>query len=78
MISFSLQNLKMSPYLHMFPERAGVCIGLVTHFADIWLVRCVHVHVLFPVAAVRKAPVAAVELAFKWLLTCKWEQTLGF
>lgn len=25
-------------YLHMFPERAGVCVGLVAHFADVWLV----------------------------------------
>lgn len=66
------------PYLHVFPERAGMCVGLVTHFADIWLVRCVHVHVLFPVAAVCKAPVAAVELAFKRLLACKCEQTPKF
>ena len=58
-------------YLHVFPERAGVGVGLVAHFADVWLVRCVDVHVLFPVAAVGEASVTAIELTLKRLLTCK-------
>lgn len=42
-------------------------VGLVAYFADVGLVRSMHVHVLFSVAAVRKAPVATLELAFKRL-----------
>lgn len=52
----------------MFPERAWVRVGLVAHFADVWFVRSVHMHVLFAVAAVREAPVASLELALKRLL----------
>lgn len=57
----------------MFPERAGVRVGLVAHFADVRLIRSVHVHVLFPVTAVGEASVAAVEFTLERLLTCKME-----
>ena len=62
-------------YLHVFPERAGVCVWLVAHFADVWLVWCVHMHVLFPVAAVGEASVAAVKFTLKRLLTCGRKRT---
>lgn len=62
-------------YLHMFPERAGVRVGLVAHFADVWLVGRVHMHVLFPVAAVGEASVTAIKFALKRLLTCRIKHT---
>lgn len=46
-----------------------MCVGLVAHFAQIWLVRRVDVHVFLAVTAVCKSPVAAVKLALKRLLT---------
>lgn len=55
-------------YLHVFAQRAGVRVGLVTHLAKIGLVARVHMHVLLAVAAIRKASVAALELAFEGLL----------
>ena len=58
-------------YLHVFPERAGVCVWLVAHFADVWLVWRVHMHVLFPVAAVGEASVTAIKFTLKRLLTCR-------
>lgn len=58
-------------YLHVFPERAGVCVGLVAHFADVGLVRSVHVHVLFPVATVGEASVAAIEFTLERFLSCQ-------
>lgn len=54
--------------LHVFSEGAGVCVGLVAHFAQIGLVRRVDVHVFLAVAAVCKPPVAAFKLALKRLL----------
>lgn len=57
-------------YLHVFPQRAGVCVRLVTHLAQIGLIRGVHVHVLLPVAAVGEAPVTALELTLEGLLPC--------
>lgn len=48
-------------------------VGLVAHFADIGLVRGVHMHVLLAVAAVGKAPFAALELAPEGLLPW-WRQ----
>lgn len=56
-------------YLHVFSEGAGVCVGLVTHFAEVWLVRCVDMHVFLAVTAVCKSPVAAFKLTLKGLLT---------
>lgn len=47
--------------LHVFSQGAGVCVGLVAEFAQIWLVRRVNVHVLLPVTAVGEASVAAFE-----------------
>lgn len=55
--------------LHVFSERAGVCVGLVAHFAEIWFVRRVDVHVFLAVTAVCKSPVAAFKLTLKRLLT---------
>lgn len=46
-------------------------VGLVAHFADIGLVRGVHMHVLLAVAAVGEASVAAFEFTFERFLTCK-------
>lgn len=46
-----------------------MCVGLVAHFAQIGLVRCVDVHVLLSVAAVGEPPVAALELALERLLS---------
>lgn len=57
--------------LHVLPQGAGVRVALVAapDLARVRLVAGVHVRVLLPVAAVRKPPVAAVELAFKGFLT---------
>lgn len=43
-------------------------VRLVAQFAQVRLVGCVHVHVLFPIAAVGEASVTAVKLAQKRLL----------
>lgn len=65
-----MKNVKsLEFYLHVFSEGAGVCVGLVAHFAQIWLVRRVDVHVFLAVAAVREPPVAAFKLTLKRLLT---------
>lgn len=58
-----------SIYLHVLSEGAGVRVGLVTHFAEIGLVGSVHMHVLFAVAAVCKAPVTALKFTLKWFFT---------
>lgn len=47
-----------------------MCIGLVAHFAEIWLVRCVNMHVFFPVAAVCKPSVAAFKLTLEGFFSC--------
>lgn len=57
------------PYLHVFSEGTGVCVGLVAHFAEIGLVRRVDVHVFLAITAVCKPPVAAIKLTLKRLLT---------
>lgn len=54
----------------MFSEGAGVCVGLVAHFAQIGLVRRVDVHVFLSVAAVCKPSVAALKLTLERLLSC--------
>lgn len=46
-----------------------MCVGLVTHFAEIRLVRRVNVHVLLSVAAVCKPSVAAFKLTLEGLLS---------
>lgn len=48
-----------------------MCVGLVAHFADVWLVRRVHVHVLFPVATVGESSVAAIEFTLERFLPCQ-------
>lgn len=55
----------------MLAQGARVRVGLVAHFADIGLVRGVHMHVLLAVAAVGEASVAAFEFTFERFLTCK-------
>lgn len=47
-----------------------MCVGLVTHFAEIWLVRRVNMHVFLSVAAVCKPSVAALELTLERFLSC--------
>lgn len=47
-----------------------MCVGLVAHFAEIWLVRRVNMHVFFPVAAVCKPSVAAFKLALEGFFSC--------
>lgn len=47
-----------------------MCVGLVTHFAEIRLVRRVNVHVFLSVAAVCKPSVAALKLTLERLLSC--------
>lgn len=46
-----------------------MCVGLVTHFAQIGLVRRVNVHVLLSVAAVCEPSVASLELTLERLLS---------
>ena len=59
-------------HLHVLPQGAGVRVGLVAaaHFAIIGLVAGVDMGVLFPVAAVSEASVAAIKFTFEGLLTC--------
>ena len=59
----------------MFDEVTFRSGGIVVDFTFEWLVRCVDVHVLFPVAAVGEASVTAVEFTLKRLLTCKIKYT---
>ena len=58
--------------LQVFSQRGWVSVGLVAppHPAREGLLSGVDVHVLLPVAGVGEAPIAAVDLALKWLLTC--------
>ena len=58
--------------LQVFSQRRRVSVGLVAaaHPAREGLLSGVDVHVLLPVAGVGETPVAAVDLALKWLLTC--------
>lgn len=51
-----------------------MCVGLVTHFAQIGLVRCVNVHVLLSVTAVCKPSVAALELTLEGLFSWRVEK----
>lgn len=48
-----------------------MCVGLVTHFAEIRLVRRVNMHVFLSVAAVCKPSVAALKLTLERLLSCR-------
>lgn len=55
---------------HVFPQGAGMCVGLVTapHFAVVRLVTRVDMGVLLPVTTVGKFPVTTVKLTFERLL----------
>lgn len=61
----------------MLPQGTGVRVGLVAaaHFAIVGLVAGVDVGVLFPIAAVGEASIAAFKLAFKGFLTCSESAT---
>ena len=61
--------------LHMFSQRAGVCVGLYTLFAQIGLVRRVNVQVFLAVTAVGEASVAAEEITHERFLP--WRRTEG-
>ena len=56
----------------VLPQGGRVGVGLVAASggAVVRLVGGVDVHVLLPVAGVGEAPITAVDLALKWLLTC--------
>lgn len=47
-----------------------MCVGFITHFAEIWFVRGMDVHVFLTITAVRKAPVTAFELTLERFFTC--------
>lgn len=47
-----------------------MCVGLVTHFAKVGLIRCVDVHVFLSVTAVCKPPVTAFKLTLERFLSC--------
>lgn len=47
-----------------------MCVGLVTHFAEVWFVRRVNVHVFLSVAAVCKPSVTTFKLTLERLLPC--------
>lgn len=59
--------------LHMFSQRAGVCVGLDTLLAQIGLVRRVNVQVFLAVTAVGEASVAAEEITHERFLP--WKRT---
>ena len=49
-------------------------VGLVAHFAEVWLVRRVNVHVFLSVTAVREPSVTALKFTLKRLLSCRKKQ----
>ena len=55
----------------MFAQRAWMRVGLLTHLAQIGLVRRVNVHVFLAVTAVGKASVAAEVITHERLLSWK-------
>lgn len=55
--------------LHVFPQGAGVCVGFVAHFAQIWFVRRVYVHVFLAVTAICKSSVAALKFTLERFFT---------
>lgn len=56
--------------LHVFPQGAGVCVGLVAQFAQVRFVGRVDVHVLLAVTAVGKTAITSVELTHERLFSC--------
>lgn len=63
----------LAVHLHVLPQRARVCVGLVTasDFAVVRLVAGVDVRVLLPVAAVGEFSVTAFKLALERFLSWK-------
>lgn len=55
-----------------------MCVRLVTHFAEIWLVRRVNVHVFLSVAAVCKSSVASLKLTLERFLSCRGKKRRDF
>ena len=57
--------------LHVFPERGGMGVGLVTapDLAVVRLVAGVDVRVLLSITGVGEPPVAAIKFTFEWFLT---------
>lgn len=62
--------------LHVLPQGAGVRVRFIaaSDFAVIRLVTGVDVGVFLSVTTIGKLPVAAIELAFKRLLSCNGKQ----
>lgn len=60
----------LAVHFHVFAQRTGVRVGLVTpaHLTVVRLVAGVHVGVLLPVAAVGEFSVAAIKLTLERLL----------
>lgn len=58
--------------LHVFPQRAGVSVGLVTasDLAVIGLVAGMDMGMLLPITAVGKLPVTAIKFTFERLFPC--------
>ncbi len=65
---------RLAVNLHVFAQRARVCVRLVTtpHFTEVRLIACVDVRVLLPVTAVGEFPVTAIKLTFERFLT--WQR----
>ena len=56
-------------------------VRLVTHFAKVWLVRRVNVHVFLSVTAVCKPSVTALKFTLKRLFSCRkkeYKKTIAF
>lgn len=68
--SIILNVVKVTPYLHMFPERAGVSVGLVAarHSTVVRFVGRVHMRVFLAVRAVGEPSVTSCILALERLL----------
>ena len=73
-------NSVLAMDLEMFPQRGRMGVGLITtpDSACVRFVCGVDMHVLLPVAGVGKPSVTPLHLTFKWLLTCKQENSLVF
>lgn len=58
--------------LHVFPQRAGMSVGLVTapDLAVVGLVAGVDVGMFLAIAAVGKLPVTAIKFTFERLFPC--------
>ena len=61
----------------MFPERAGMCVRLITsdYLAVVRFVTCVHVRMLFPVGRVGETALASNMLTFERFFS--WQNKTG-